>query len=78
GFRIHDSTYDALPMSGQGDINLAGMRLLPSRANVQIAGNTLDLDGSFGTARDKLKLKVDAPQLARLGYGLGGLLRVDG
>ncbi|TDY96727.1 UNVERIFIED_ORG: autotransporter secretion inner membrane protein TamB [Herbaspirillum seropedicae] len=78
GFRIHDSTYDALPMSGQGDINLAGMRLLPSRANVQIAGNTLDLDGSFGTARDKLKLKADAPQLARLGYGLGGLLRVDG
>ncbi|WP_413459635.1 translocation/assembly module TamB domain-containing protein [Herbaspirillum huttiense] len=78
GFRIHDSTYDALPMSGQGDINLAGMRLLPSRANVQIAGNTLDLDGSFGAARDKLKFKVDAPQLARLGYGLGGLLRVDG
>lgn len=78
GFRIHDSTYDALPMSGQGDINLAGMRLLPSRANVQVAGNTLDLDGSFGAARDKLKLKIDAPQLARLGYGLAGLLRVDG
>ncbi|NUT60571.1 translocation/assembly module TamB domain-containing protein [Herbaspirillum sp. C9C3] len=78
GFRIHDSTYDALPMRGQGDINLAGMRLMPSHANVQIAGNTLDLDGSFGAARDKLRLKVDAPQLARLGYGLAGLLRVDG
>ncbi|BEV14642.1 translocation/assembly module TamB domain-containing protein [Herbaspirillum sp. DW155] len=78
GFRIHDSSYGELPMSGQGDIQLAGLHLLPSSAHVQIAGNTLDLDGSFGSARDKLKLKVDAPQLTRLGYGLAGLLRVEG
>ncbi|WP_039874686.1 translocation/assembly module TamB domain-containing protein [Herbaspirillum frisingense] len=78
GFRIHDSSYGDLPMSGRGDLQLAGMRLLPSRANLQVAGNTLDLDGSFGKAGDKLRLKVDAPQLARLGYGLSGLLRLDG
>jgi autotransporter translocation and assembly factor TamB len=53
------------------------MRLLPSRANVQVAGNTLDLDGSFGAARDKLKLKVDAPNW-RAWLWLAGLLRLDG
>ncbi|QJQ00156.1 translocation/assembly module TamB domain-containing protein [Herbaspirillum rubrisubalbicans] len=78
GFAIHDSSYGELPMSGRGDLNLVAMRLLPSRAHLQIAGNTLDLDGSFGAPSDKLKLKIDAPQLAKLGYGLSGLLRVDG
>ncbi|MGO0792296.1 translocation/assembly module TamB domain-containing protein [Herbaspirillum seropedicae] len=78
GFTIHDSSYGDLPMAGRGDIDLAGMRLLPSQAHLQVAGNTLDLNGSFGAANDKLKLKIDAPQLARLGYGLSGLLRLDG
>ncbi|MFJ3055493.1 translocation/assembly module TamB domain-containing protein [Herbaspirillum sp. NPDC087042] len=78
GFAIHDSSYGELPMGGRGEINVAGMRLLPSKANLQIAGNSVDLDGSFGAASDRLKLKIDAPQLARLGYGLSGLLRLDG
>nr|WP_198981501.1 translocation/assembly module TamB domain-containing protein [Herbaspirillum sp. ASV7] len=78
GFAIHDSRYGELPMGGRGEINVAGMRLLPSKASLQIAGNSVDLDGSFGAPSDKLKLKIDAPQLARLGYGLSGLLRLDG
>ncbi len=78
GFAIHDSSYGELPMAGRGEINVAGMRLLPSKANLQVAGNSVDLDGSFGAAGDRLKLKIDAPQLARLGYGLSGLLRLDG
>ncbi|WP_343583455.1 translocation/assembly module TamB domain-containing protein [Herbaspirillum sp.] len=77
-FGIRDSSYGALPMSGQGDINLAGMRLLPSKANLQVAGNTLNLNGSFGSGKDTLTLKVDAPHLEHLGYGLDGLLRLDG
>ncbi|KAF1038923.1 MAG: Translocation and assembly module subunit TamB [Herbaspirillum frisingense] len=77
-FAVHDSTYGELPMSGRGNINLAGMRLLPSKANLQVAGNTVDLDGSFGAPSDRLNLKIDAPQLQRLGYGLSGLLRLDG
>lgn len=77
-FAVHDSSYGELPMGGRGNINLAGMRLLPSKANLQVAGNTLDLDGSFGAAADRLNLKIDAPQLQRLGYGLSGLLKLDG
>ena len=77
-FGIRDSSYGALPMSGQGQISLAGKRLLPSRANLLVAGNTLVLDGSFGTPRDRLDVKLDAPHLERLGYGLSGLLRLQG
>ncbi|MBB5391076.1 MULTISPECIES: translocation/assembly module TamB domain-containing protein [unclassified Herbaspirillum] len=77
-FGIRDSSYGDLPMSGQGDISVAGMRLLPSKANLLVAGNTLDLNGSFGAGKDALTLKVDAPHLERLGYGLSGLLRLDG
>lgn len=78
GFLIHDSSYGELPMSGRGTVQLAGMRLLPSQASLQIAGNKLDLNGSFGASGDKLKLQVDAPQLGRLGYGLAGALQLDG
>lgn len=77
-FAVHDSSYGELPMGGRGNINLAGMRLLPSKASLQVAGNTVDLDGSFGAASDRLNFKVDAPQLQRLGYGLSGLLKLDG
>ncbi|MBP0597930.1 translocation/assembly module TamB domain-containing protein [Herbaspirillum sp. LeCh32-8] len=77
-FAVHDSSYGELPMGGKGNISLAGKRLLPSKANLQIAGNTVDLDGSFGAAADRLNLKIDAPQLQRLGYGLSGLLQLDG
>ncbi|MCA1324599.1 translocation/assembly module TamB domain-containing protein [Herbaspirillum sp. alder98] len=77
-FGIHDSSYGELPMSGQGEISLAGRRLLPSKANLLVAGNTLALNGSFGSARDRLDLKLDAPHLERLGYGLSGLLRLEG
>ena len=77
-FRIHDSSYAQLPMSGSGKLKLAGQRLLPSTANLEVAGNRLQLDGSFGAPSDRLNLHVDAPQLARLGYGISGLLQLDG
>lgn len=77
-FRIYDSSYAQLPMSGSGKLKLAGQRLLPSTANLEIAGNKLQLNGSFGAPSDRLNLHVDAPQLARLGYGISGLLQLDG
>jgi translocation and assembly module TamB len=77
-FGIHDSSYDQLPLTGDGTLDLAGQRLLPSVLQLQIAGNRLSLQGSFGRAGDRLQLKLDAPQLQRLGYGLEGLLQLDG
>ena len=77
-FSIHDSSYDQLPMSGSGKLQLAGKRLLPSSLDLLVAGNQLQLKGAFGAPSDKLDIHVDAPQLARLGFGIAGLLKLDG
>ncbi|WAL83966.1 translocation/assembly module TamB domain-containing protein [Pandoraea sp. XJJ-1] len=77
-FALQDSVYADLPMSGSGTVRLAGTRLLPSDANLLVAGNQVQLRGSFGTAGDKMAVKIDAPSLDKLGFGLAGRLQVDG
>lgn len=77
-FRIRDSTYAGLPMTGRGTLRVAGGELLPSDAQLAIAGNRVALKGAFGAPSDRLHVAIDAPALAGLGFGLSGLLRVDG
>ncbi|AMO94182.1 hypothetical protein CFter6_1478 [Collimonas fungivorans] len=77
-FAIRDSRYDQLPMTGNGLLNLAGSRLLPSDIALSVAGNELQAKGSFGAAGDRLNLKLDAPQLQGLGFGISGALHLDG
>jgi translocation and assembly module TamB len=77
-FKLGPSTYDALPLTGAGTVQLVGTRILPSRANLSVAGNQVDLQGSFGAAGDRLRFRVDAPQLERLGFGLAGQVAADG
>ncbi|PUA20833.1 hypothetical protein C7W93_10435 [Glaciimonas sp. PCH181] len=77
-FNVLDSVYDNLPMTGNGTINLAGKRLLPSDAHLSVAGNDAQLNGSFGVVGDRLNVKIDAGQLQRLGFGLSGALHLDG
>jgi translocation and assembly module TamB len=77
-FRLGPSMYDGLPLTGGGTIQLAGSRILPSKANLSVAGNEVDLQGSFGARGDRLRFKVDAPQLERLGFGIAGFVAADG
>ncbi|WP_229511884.1 translocation/assembly module TamB domain-containing protein [Paraburkholderia terrae] len=77
-FRLGESVYDGLPMTGSGVIQLAGSRILPSRANLSVAGNQVDLQGSFGARGDRLRFHIDAPELERLGFGLAGLVAAQG
>lgn len=77
-FSIHDSTYDRLPMSGKGLVAIRGKRLLPSEAQLSIAGNAAELSGSFGAPRDSLRFRIDAPALDRLGIGATGRVQADG
>lgn len=77
-FSIGDSEYAGLPMTGGGKIRLAGQRLLPSEATLSMAGNRADLRGSFGARGDRMTVAVDAPQLDRLKFGVGGTLKLDG
>ncbi|AKC72324.2 hypothetical protein MB84_10980 [Pandoraea oxalativorans] len=77
-FALQDSVYADLPMSGAGTVKLAGTRLLPSDANLLVAGNKVVLRGSFGAPGDKMAVNVDAPSLDKLGFGLAGRLQLDG
>ncbi len=77
-FKLGDSVYDNLPLTGSGTVQVAGTRILPSSAQLSIAGNQVDLNGSFGTASDRLKFAIDAPQLERLGFGLAGSVKANG
>ncbi len=77
-FKLGPSVYDGLPLTGGGTIQLAGSRILPSRANLSVAGNQVDLQGSFGARGDRLRFHIDAPALERLGFGLAGMLAADG
>ena len=77
-FQIHDSSYNNLPMTGSGKLQLRGQRLLSSDAKIAVAGNNIALKGGFGTPADRLDFKIAAPALERLGFGLAGLLEADG
>ncbi|MEX3605786.1 MAG: translocation/assembly module TamB domain-containing protein [Burkholderia sp.] len=77
-FRFGDSVYDGVSMMGQGTVQLAGTRLLPSTAELSVAGNQVSLNGSFGAPDDRLRFEIDAPQLDRLGFGLQGLVAAHG
>ncbi|CAE6720650.1 hypothetical protein R75461_01494 [Paraburkholderia nemoris] len=77
-FKLGPSVYDGLPLTGGGVVQLSGSRILPSRANLSVAGNQVDLQGSFGARGDRLRFRVDAPELERLGFGLAGLIAADG
>lgn len=77
-FHLGPSVYDNLPMTGSGTVQLAGSRILPSKVNLSVAGNEVDLQGSFGARGDRLRFKVNAPQLERLGFGLAGFVSAAG
>jgi translocation and assembly module TamB len=77
-FALRDSMYNGLPLSGVGKLRLAGNRLLPSQANLSVAGNAVNLSGGFGGTGDRLVFRVDAPYLDRLGFGLAGAITANG
>ncbi|WP_233862590.1 translocation/assembly module TamB domain-containing protein [Paraburkholderia adhaesiva] len=77
-FRLGPSVYDDLPLTGEGIVQLAGSRILPSQAHLSVAGNDVALQGSFGAPGDRLRFTVDAPQLDRLGFGVAGQVAASG
>lgn len=76
-FGVRDSEYAALPLLANGRLHVRGRRLLPSELHLDMAGNRADARGSFGARGDRLRVTVDAPQLARLQLGMAGTLSAD-
>lgn len=77
-FDIKDSSYDKLPMSGGGTLQLAGKQLPAADVQLLVAGNRVSAKGGFGAPGRQLAFAVDAPALDRLGFGLAGLLNAQG
>ncbi|MBK4737559.1 translocation/assembly module TamB domain-containing protein [Noviherbaspirillum pedocola] len=77
-FTIHDSSYENLPMSGDGTLQLQGKAIPAADVRLLVAGNRVNLNGGFGAPGKTLAFDIDAPALDRLGFGLAGLLRAQG
>jgi translocation and assembly module TamB len=77
-FLIPDSRLEGLLLSGDGRLRLEGRRLPEVRLALRVAGNTLDANGALGAAADSLNLRLDAPALAAIGFGLAGRAGAEG
>ena len=65
-------------LGGRAALELDGSRLADADVALDLAGNRLLAKGRYGRPGDGLALNLDAPQLAALGHGLGGRLRLGG
>jgi translocation and assembly module TamB len=77
-FRLRDSSLLGHPLSGEGDLEVAGTRVEHANATLSMAGNTLELDGVLGAADQRLRWRMTAPHLDRLDAGVAGSLRAQG
>lgn len=73
----NDSRLDGRPLSGQGRIELIEQRVADADVDLNLAGNRVFARGAFGRRGDALALRIDAPRLADLGFGLAGSLQAD-
>ncbi|WEN41115.1 Translocation and assembly module subunit TamB [Thauera sp. GDN1] len=77
-FSMPDSRLEGLPLGGEGRLRLDGRRLPEVRLALRLAGNTLDARGALGAAADSLALRLDAPALSAIGFGLAGRAGAEG
>lgn len=71
---LSDSHFGQYDISGNGHIEFSGMRRATGQVELRMGDNHLTLEIAHGTQADRLKLMLDAPNLAQLGNGLGGQL----
>lgn len=76
-FQLESSIYNKLPLTGAGILQLADSHILPSKIHLSIAGNKIDLQGSFGKRGDRLRVAINAPKIARLGFGCAGSVTMN-
>jgi len=72
---IADSRWLDAPLAARGTLSLAGERLRRADVDIALGGNKVSAQGSFGTPKDELALKVDATRLAMFDERLQGSIR---
>jgi translocation and assembly module TamB len=76
--KLQPSTLSGAALSGYAKLAAGHSRIDNADIDLHLGANSLQAKGAFGTARDRLDWKVDAPQLNTLGAGFGGVLRGTG
>ncbi|WP_308710172.1 translocation/assembly module TamB domain-containing protein [Mycoavidus sp. HKI] len=80
-FKLYDSVYAGLPLTGSGIVQLGAERVLLNSVQLSIAGNTTVWQGSLGQPGDQLLFELNAPHLERLAAfysGLSGRFKAKG
>lgn len=72
------STLSDVVLSGKADLIYDKDHLSRIASNIQLGANRLFANGSFGRQGDRLSLDVNAPDMSRFGFGMGGLLVAKG
>ncbi|MDF0607068.1 translocation/assembly module TamB domain-containing protein [Neisseriaceae bacterium TC5R-5] len=72
------SRLSGAPLSGNLDLQLLGERLQSLTADLRLAQNRLQAQGSYGRAGDRLRLNIDAPNLSLLGPSFAGVIKGQG
>lgn len=71
---LSDSHFAQYDISGNGHIEFSGMRQATGEVELRLGENHISMSIAHVTGADRLKLMLDAPNLAQLGNGLGGQL----
>lgn len=72
------STLNGVTLSGKADIAYENQHLPRALTDIRLGTNVIKTDGSFGKKGDRLNLNVNAPDLARFGFGLSGAVQAKG
>jgi translocation and assembly module TamB len=72
------STLSKSPLSGYAKLSADKHHVSNADIDLHLGGNVVAAKGAFGTGKDVLNWRIDAPQLAAIGPEYGGVLRGAG
>lgn len=75
---LQDSTLSKSPLWGHAKLAADKRHVSNADVDLHLGGNVVAASGAFGSGRDTLNWRIDAPQLAALGPDFGGVLRGSG
>lgn len=73
-FSLPPGELEGRPVQGGGRLRYENRHLAQGDLDLDLAGNRARVNGAWGRAGDRLAWEIEAPALARLGFGLGGRL----
>ena len=76
--QFSNSVLSGAVLSGNADVLYEKQHLARAAADIRLGRNRVKTDGSFGKAGDRLNLDINAPELDKFGFGLGGALTAKG